>query len=419
MTENALMKPIHGARSPMRWGIAALLFAATTINYIDRQTLSVVAPYIRDNLSITNEGYGYAVGSFLAAYTVMHLVSGRIVDAVGTRLGFALAVAWWSVAAMLHAAARGVGSLCAVRFLLGAGEAGGYPAAIKCIGEWFSPSQRALATGLFNMGAAAGAMAAPPLVAWLVLRAGWRAAFFFTGGIGLLWVLGWLQIYRPPPEAGAIRPQQAAPMGLRRLIVLRPIWGLSLARFLSDPVWYFYLFWLPTYLKDIRHFSLAEVGYFAWIPFLTADLGSLAGGAASSWLIRRGCPLFRARHIAMLASALLMPAALFAAGAEHPAAAVAWISLATFGHQSWSSNSLTLPADLLSSRNVASAYGLTGGAGSLGASLISFSLGHVIARVSYGPVFTVAGLLHPLAAVVVILTVRRPIKDTELPVIRC
>jgi len=399
----------HNIQSRLRWGIAALLFAATTINYIDRQTLSVVAPYIRDELSITNEGYGYAVGSFLAAYTVMHVLSGRIVDAVGTRIGLALAVAWWSVAAMLHAAARGVWSLCAFRFLLGAGEAGGYPAAIKCVGEWFLPSERALATGLFNTGAAAGAMAAPPLMAWLAIRAGWRFAFFFTGAAGFLWVLGWLLVYKRAPHNAVIRPQPLPAMGIRRLIVLRPIWGLSLARFLSDPVWYFYLFWLPTYLKDIRHFSLTEVGYFAWIPFLTADLGSLTGGAASSWLVHRGCPLFRARHIAMLASALLMPAALFAARAEHPATAVAWISLATFGHQSWSSNSLTLPADLLSSRSVASAYGLTGGAGSLGASLISFGLGHVITRVSYGQVFTAAGLLHPLAAVIVILTVREPI----------
>lgn len=397
--------------SPHRWVVVALLFAATTLNYIDRQTLSVVAPYIRDDLSITNEGYGYAVGSFLAAYTVMHVVSGRIVDAVGTRLGLALAVAWWSVAAMLHAAARGVGSLCFFRFLLGAGEAGGYPAAIKCVGEWFGASERALATGLFNTGAAAGALVAPPLVAWLVLRAGWRTAFLATGAAGLLWVFAWLQIYNRRPAA--TEPASPPPVGLRRLIVQRPIWGLCLARCLTDPVWYFYLFWLPTYLKDVRHFSLAEVGYFAWIPFLTADLGSLAGGATSSWLIRRGCPLFRARHITMAASALLMPAALFAVQAEHPAAAVAWISLATFGHQSWSSNSLILPADLLPSRNVASAYGLTGGSGSLGASLISFGLGHLITRVSYGPVFTVAGLLHPLAAVIVIFTVRQRIVDTE------
>jgi ACS family hexuronate transporter-like MFS transporter len=398
-------------RGPMRWAIAALLFAATTINYVDRQTLSVAAPYIRGDLPITNEGYGYAVGSFLAAYTIMHLVSGVIVDVAGTRIGFALAVGWWSIANMLHAAARDVWSLCAFRFLLGAGEAGGYPAAIKCVGEWFRPSERALVTGLFNTGAAFGAIVAAPLVAWLVLGAGWRAAFIFTGGAGLLWVFGWLLFYKRCPGSDGIRPLPGARMDLRRLIALRPIRGLALARFLSDPVWYFYLFWLPSYLKDVCHFSLAEVGYFAWIPFLTADLGSLAGGAASSWLIRRGYPLFRARHIAMLASALLMPAALFVARAEHPATAVAWISLATFGHQSWSSNSMTLPADLLSSENVASAYGLTGGAGSLGASLISFGLGHVITRLSYGPVFAVAGLLHPLAALIVILTVKKPVTD--------
>jgi ACS family hexuronate transporter-like MFS transporter len=341
----------------------------------------------------------------------MHLVLGRIVDLIGTRIGFALAVTWWSAAAMLHAAARGVWSLCAFRFLLGPGEAGAYPAAIKCVGEWFDSSERTFATGLFNTGAAFGAIVAPPLVAWLVLRAGWCTAFFFTGTAGLLWVFAWLLTYRPP-KADAIRPQARTLMDLRRLVVLRPIWGLSLARFLTDPVWYFYLFWLPTYLKDVRHFSLAEIGYFAWIPFLTADLGSVAGGAASSWLNRCGCPLFRARHITMLASALLMPAALFVTRAQHPATAVAWISLATFGHQSWSANSLTLPADLLAARNVASTYGLTGGAGSLGASLISFGLGHVITRISYGPVFAVAGLLHPLAALIVIFTVRKPIAES-------
>ncbi len=393
--------------SPARWGIAALLFAATTINYIDRQTLSVAAPYIRDQLSISSEGYGYAVGSFLAAYTVMHVVAGRVLDTVGTRIGFALAVVWWSVAAMLHALTRGVASLCAFRFLLGVGEAGNFPAAIKCVGEWFRESERAMATGIFNTGAAIGAMAAPPLVAWLVSSIGWRAAFLFTGAAGFVWVAAWLLVLWGGPPGPQPAPRPASAQTLTQLIRLRPIWGLGLARFISDPVWYFYVFWLPTYLKDIRHFSLAEVGYFAWIPFLTADLGSLAGGAASSWLIRCGWPVFRARHISMLGSALLMPAALFAARAEHPAAAVAWISLATFGHQSWSANLLTLPADLLDSRHVGSAYGLAGGAGSLGASLVSFGLGHVIARLSYGPVFTAAGLMHPLAAIIVILTVRR------------
>jgi ACS family hexuronate transporter-like MFS transporter len=388
----------------MKWAIAALLFAATTINYIDRQTLSVAAPYIRDDLRLDNAGYGYAVGSFLAAYTIMHVVAGRVLDAIGVRLGFALSVAWWSVAAMLHALTRGVASLCAFRFLLGVGEAGNFPAAIKCVGQWFRESERALATGIFNTGAAIGAMAAPPLVAWIILRLGWRAAFLLTGALGFLWIGAWLLLYRRPPLAPAAPPSgQSLPELLRQ----RPILGLGLARFLSDPVWYFYVFWLPTYLKDVRHFSLAEVGYFAWIPFLTADLGSLAGGAASSWLIRRGWPLFRARHAAMLASALLMPAALFAARAEHPAAAVAWISLATFGHQSWSANLLTLPADLLPGGNVASAYGLVGGAGSLGSSLVSFGLGHVVTLFSYGPVFLWAALMHPVAALIIISTVRR------------
>ena len=214
------MKP-----SPLRWGIAALRFGATAITYIDRQTLSVAAPYIRESLAIDNEGYGYAVGSFLAAYTVMHVVAGRVLDAIGTRAGFALAVAWWSVAAMLHAFSRGVASLCAFRFLLGVGEAGNFPAAIKCVGEWFRESERALATGIFNTGAAIGAMIAPPLVAWLVVRAGWRAAFVLTGALGFLWMIAWLLLYRRPPADPSATSAPAPTMGLARLIRQRPILG--------------------------------------------------------------------------------------------------------------------------------------------------------------------------------------------------
>ncbi|MBM3738966.1 MAG: MFS transporter [Acidobacteria bacterium] len=395
-----------------RWLVALLLFGATALSYLDRQALSVVAPFVRDDLHITTQQYGYAVGSFLGAYTVMHVVSGRFVDVAGSRAGLAWAVAWWSVAAMLHGLSRGIGGLCLFRFLLGMGEAAGYPASIKCVREWFAASERALATGLFNTGAAAGAIVAPPLIAWITTSAGWRVAFVATGALGLVWVTVWL-MFHAGPLARRVSYDSAAeqPVSLASLITQRPVWGLCLARFLTDPVWYFYLFWLPTYLKDVRHFSLTEVGYFAWIPFLTADLGSVAGGAFSSTLMRRGVPLFRARHIAMLSSALLMPAALFAVRAENPAAAVAWISLATFGHQSWSSNSLTLPADLVTSSRVASVYGLSGGAGALAGTLVSFGLGHVVSQLSYAPVFTVAALLHPLAALAVIATVRSPCSE--------
>ena len=304
----------------LRWFIVSLLFLATVINYVDRQTLSVLAPLLREQFHMSNTDYSRIVFAFLLAYMIMQSGSGRLMDRLGTRVGMALTVGWWSVAAMLHAAAGSVVSFGAFRFLLGMGEAGNWPGGVKAVSEWFPAKERAFATGFFNSGSTVGAIIAPPLVTWMALRWGWQSAFLMTGSLGFVWVVLWLLFYRSPQEhrwlgererayilAGqpATDVESAPKVRWVDLLGYRQVWGLVLARMMADPVWWFYVFWLPEYLKRDRNFSMIMIGYFAWIPFLTADIGCLTGGAISGWLIRRGCPVLKARKMVMCAGAAL------------------------------------------------------------------------------------------------------------------
>ncbi|MGC9998570.1 MAG: MFS transporter [Bryobacteraceae bacterium] len=398
--------------SPLRWWAVTMLFLATVINYLDRQALSILAPELRDRFHMTNVDYSRILFAFLLAYLIMQGVSGRLMDKLGTRRGFSLTIAWWSTAAMLHALATSARSFAVCRFLLGMGEAGNWPGGVKVVSEWFPARERAFAIGLFNSGSTLGAVIAPPLVVGIVALWGWQAAFLMTGAIGFAWLVLWVTTVRPPRHPPEDVPP--APATQRRwldLLRYREVWALVGGRLLSDPVWWFYVFWLPEYLRRARHFTLAEIGYFAWIPFLTAGIGCIAGGMASGWLIRRGWRVLPARKIVMAVSALAMLAGIPAVFAAAAWAALAWISTVTLFYSVWSANILTLPADLFPQHEVASVSGLSGAGAAFGGMCFNLLVGAIVDRFSYVPVFLLAGVMPLAAAAFIIAGIReRPMK---------
>ncbi len=399
--------------SRLRWLILGLLCLSTVINYIDRQALSVVLPTLRKDLGITSAQYGAITTWFMVAYTVGQMAGGVVIDRLGTRIGFLVAIALWSAAAMAHAFARGPVTLSVLRILLGLGEAGNWPAGGKAIAEWFPKSRRAFAMGAFDGGSAVGAMVAPPLVAMLALAHGWRAAFVAVGSLGFLWFAAWWALYRKPAVhpwlSGSERqlvlrevdeaPRKPAPWtaSLRSMLGVRQLWGLMVTRMVATPVWWFYVFWLPDYLSKDRGFTLREIGLFAWIPFLTVDLGKLLGGALSDRLLGGGWPATRARKSVMLAAALAMLGGVQVVAAHSAAGAIAWVSLATFGFGMWSSNTLALHADIFPASRMATAVGLTGAAASFGSAFFTYATGLLVDTRGYAPAFWVAGTA-PLAA---------------------
>ena len=408
----------------IRWHIAGLLLLATTLSYLDRQTLSIIAPVIRDEYKMSNTDYARIVQAFLLAYGLMQPFMGRFIDWVNTRRGYLISVVGWSLACMAQAFGAGVLSFSIFRFILGAAEAGSFPASVKTVAEWFPEKERTIATGIFNMGAGLGAIIAPPAIAFIANHFGWRAAFIATGAMGFLWVTAWLRLYHPLDkhplvsreereyiQSGKAAVQEETPKSRSSILEIlrgRDIWTLMIARSLTDPVWYFYVFWLPDYLKTARHFSLSEIGMFAWVPFLAADIGSIVGGALSAFFVKRGFSVINARKAAMCMSAALMPVALFVVRAENPAVAILLISVATFGHQSWAASMLTLPADLFPKRIVASAYGIPAACGNFAGTGFAALIGFLLDRAGYIPVFTIAGCLHPIAALIIVALIRSP-----------
>lgn len=396
----------------LRWWIIGLVFLATLINYIDRLTISVLAPVITRDLGLTNTEFGSIVTWFLLAYTISQALSGKLYDRVGTRLGFVLSITVWSVAAMAHAFARGLGSLSLFRFVLGLGEAGNWPGAAKTVAEWFPARQRAFGMAIFNSGAAIGSIVAPPLIVGLQLRYGWQTTFIVTGSLGFVWLSLWLLFYRPPgrhkwitqEELNLIAPSStrviAPSVRWRDLLRYRQVWAIVLARFLTDPVWWLYITWLPKYLADDRGFSLTKIGLFAWVPYVAADAGSLSGGWLSGHLIARGWSVDRARKTVILIAALLMPAGIFAAFVDDPLLALALIGVVLFGFQVWINNVQTLPSDFFPDTTVASVAGLGGMGAGVGSMIFIFTTGWVVDHFSYVPILVTAGLLAPLGTIV-------------------
>jgi ACS family hexuronate transporter-like MFS transporter len=393
----------------LRWYVVALAFTATAISYVDRQTLSVVAPVIRDELSISNFGYARIVFSFLLAYTIMQPVTGWLIDRTGTRIGFALVIGWWSVAAMLHGFGQGVVSFSVYRFLLGMGQAGSWAASVRAISEWFPREERGFANAIWGAGTSVGTIIAVPLVAWLTLAVGWRMAFVVTGSVGLAWLAWWLAFYRRLADDGiggtgdAIRAQHAAtvareaPTSYGALLTSRSVWALVLARMFADPIQWFYNAWIPEYLTRTAGFSMGDIGRYAWIPFLTNGLGILVGGMASDFLCRRGWAVINARLAVMLTGILLMTTGVVAAYPAHLLISVSAICVAVFGFGLWAPNMMSLCADAFPADRVGSVTGLSGVGAGIGGMAYTLFTGWAIDRFGYAPVFFTAGVF-PLVA---------------------
>jgi MFS transporter, ACS family, aldohexuronate transporter len=379
------------------WAIASLLCLATTINYLDRQAIGIVSVEIQREFSLTQEHYSYIVSAFLLAYAIGYGFSGYIVDRLGAKRGFAVFMASWSVAQLLHGFAVGKWSLGSYRFLLGLSEPGAWPAATKAIAEWFPASQRALAMGIFNAGTMLGSALAPVTVALITLRYGWRSAFVLTGLAGIVWLMLWLMIYRSPAQTAAERPR--AKLDWLALLRARGCWTLILTRFLTDPVIYFVIFWLPDYLRRARGFDLAMVGEYSWVPFALGGVGYLVGGWLSGFLMRAGWPLGRARKFTMALGAAVLPIAMAAPFVPTAALAIAATCAITFGHGVWVANLQTIPTDLFYPADVGTVTGFSGMGGAVGGALANLGTGFIVTHFSYSPVFLLAGLMHPLSAV--------------------
>ena len=392
--------------------ITGWLTLSTILNLIDRQTLSILAPLLRDKFELSQQTYSHVVTAFLVSYTVMYTVGGRFVDWAGERIGMAACILWWSVCAMLTGLAQGAISLGIFRFLLGLGEPGNYPAALRATTRWFPKSDRGLPIALFSSGSAVGNVIAPPLIAGLTLSFGWRSAFFLPGLLGLLWLVVWLWIYQLPqahpgttPEDLSLLsadnnsvPEVTAPKRWSSLLKDRNVLALVLARLVSDPVWYFYLFWTPEYLKRERGFSLTDIGLYAWIPFVAGALGGMAGGRVSDKLITAGVPNVRARTRVLYISAALAPLGIWTSKAHSAPAAILLIAAMAFVAYSWFINTAALIPDLFPDRVVGSVLGLMGTAGSAGGIVFTMLVGFMLTHYSYGAVFALAGSMHVLAS---------------------
>lgn len=412
------MRPVYAIRS-LRWRIVLLITAAIAVSYFDRQTLPVAVHAIQRDIPISNTQFSQLQAAFLAAYALMYVVGGKLVDVLGTRRGFLLIMLWWSLACASQGLATGVGAFAVSLFALGMGEGGGFPAATKALAEWCAPDEIASAMGVVNGGTAVGAVTAPPLIALTLTFFTWRWIFFFAGLIGILWTVWWMVEYHPPalhPRLSAdqrrqisqfvdIRSQKPV-IAWSRLFRYPQVCGLVTAKFLSDAAWFFYIFWLPKYLYDVHHFDTRQVGYFAWIPYAAAGIGSVLGGWFSSHLMRRGHSLNLSRKVALGVSAGVMPLILFVAHSPIGFVIVLF-SIAFAGQQSWSTLVMTLPADMFPTSDVGAVAGLVGCGGASGGIVFGLVVGAMLDHgFGYGTVFACVSTFHVIAFCIILLTIR-------------
>lgn len=411
-------------RSHLRWWIIALIGVATVINYVDRTSIAVMWPEIAKDTGLSKSDYATIVSAFMIAYAAGQAVSGRLFDRIGTRLGFVASIAVWSLACALHGVARGFASLAAARGLLGFSEAGNWPGATKAVAEWFPRQERALAQGIFNAGASCGAVVSAPLIALLFGLFGWRATFVIVAGAGLVWILPWWILARSTPDRhpwvspeerahilGAPMPASAGPRTAGAVVAaseshgltwgealrLPQVWAIVACRFFIDPIWWLFINWLPIYLADQFHFDVKQIGYFGWVPYVGAAIGSLAGGWYSGHLIARGVATNQARKRAIwIGAALTVPGFALAAFASVPLAAVLAVAVVLGGFQVMVNNVQTLPSDFFSGRSVGTVAGIGGMGAVLGVLVFSTWLVPVLSRTSYVPVFVLGAALVPL-----------------------
>jgi MFS transporter, ACS family, hexuronate transporter len=396
-----------------RWTICGLLFFAATINYLDRQVIATLKDTLQTAHVWDEIGYSWVVFAFQTAYAIGLLIAGRVMDWLGTRKGFSLSVLLWSLAAMAHALVSSVAGFSVARFALGLGEAGNFPACIKTVAEWFPRKERALATGIFNAGTNVGVLVAAVTVPWLTLTYGWRWTFVITGLAGFVWLILWLALYLPPEEhprlsAAELKYIRSDPAELqtkvpwRRLLPYKQTWAFAIGKFMTDPIWWIYLFWLPDFLKKSYGIDLRNIGLPLIIVYLMADAGSVAGGWLSSSLIKRGESVNRARKTAMLICALAAVPVVFAAKAANVWIAVLLVGLAAGAHQGWSANIFTTASDMFPRQAVGSVVGIGGMAGAIGGMLIAKVVGYILQSTgSYVPIFLMAGSAYLFALAII------------------
>jgi ACS family hexuronate transporter-like MFS transporter len=398
-----------------RFVICLLLFAATALNYVDRQIIGILEPQLAQQLKWSETDYANIVFSFQLAYAMGYIVFGKLIDRMGARIGYALAVSFWTVAHVAHAWASSLVDFLLVRFAIGLGESGNFPAGLKAVAEWFPKQERAFATGIFNAGTNVGAILTPLIVyvITITLKLGWRAAFLITGSFTVLWLVIWLAMYRPPRQHSQVSRAELAliesdppdpPVSIPwvSLLRVRETWAYAIGKFLIDPIWWMYLFWLPEFLFKRHHLDLKTF----WLPlvaiYLVSDVGSIAGGFASSRLLRAGFTLNAARKWTMLVCAVLVIPIVAASYVESLWAAVAIIALATAAHQGFSCNLFTLPSDVFPRQAVGSLVGIGGAAGAIGGMLLAKYAGWVLDHIgSFTPMFILAGSAYGLALLVV------------------
>jgi MFS transporter, ACS family, hexuronate transporter len=403
----------------IRWYFVGLVTAAIAISYFDRQTLPVAISAIERTIPLSDQQFSWLQFAFLIPYAVLYAAGGRMLDIVGTRRGFLLIMLWWSGACALHGLAMNFGFLLVARCLLGMGEGGGFPAATRVVAEWIPPHQRSTAMGIINAGTAVGSVLAPPLIGILLLTVGWRMVFFASGAIGFAWVIWWAIAYRGNDQVSV--PSLDTRLIARKLsfadvLSMRRVQVLVFAKFMSDSAWYFYLFWLPKYLYDVRGFDVKHVSYYAWIPYAASGVGSLLGGWLSSALLKRGRSLDFSRKFVLGLSAMFMPVVMLI-----PHVPVGWalalFSIAFFCQQSWSGLIMTLPADIFPLSAVGSVSGLIGFGGAIGGAIFGvvagFLLGHGF---GYGTLFVIVGTFHLIGFLAILLLGGRvhPLKTPDL-----
>ncbi len=400
-----------------RWVICALLFFATTINYVDRAVLGVLAPTLRTEIGWTDQEYGYISAAFTLAYAIGFIIAGWFIDKVGTRIGYSVYLTLWSLAAAAHALVRSAFGFGVARFALGIGESGNFPAAIKTVAEWFPKKERALATGIFNAGSNVGAVLAPLVVPWIALTWGWQEAFIFTGLAGLIWVAFWLPVYRRPAEHPKLSktelahiesdpPDPPAKIAWVRLLQLKQTWAFASGKFLTDAIWWFYLFWFPLFMNDRFGVDLRTIGPPMIIVYLLADVGSVGGGWFSSFLMKRNWTVNAARKTAMLVCAILILPVALAPHVSGEWVAVMLIGVAAAAHQGFSANIFTLTSDMFPRKAVGSVVGIGGFAGAMGGFFMNLGAGWLKQNTgSYEIMFAIAGIVYLLALLIMHLLV--------------
>ena len=404
--------------SPMRWVVMGLMFTSTLINFLNRVTIAVLGPTIVANFHLNNTEFASLTSIFLVAYALSQAASGRLYDAVGTRKGFAVSVTLWSVSAMAQAFAPGLALLNLCRFMLGLGEGGNWPGAAKVVAEWLPARQRALGLGICNSGATLGALIAPPLLIWIQLRWGWQAGFIVVGALGLLWLVPWLILYRTPPatgdeHSGVVARGYDSPITWFSLLRYRQVWAIVLSRFIADPIWWLYVTWLPLYLVRVVHFSIRDIGLFAWIPFLGADLGSIGGGWLSGRLLAAGWSANRARKSVIVSGMLLMAAGVPMVWTRNAGLSLGCCALVLFGFQAWITNVQTLTSDWFPARSVGSVAGLGGLGAGIGAILFTELVGFTVDHFSYTPIFVAAAVM-PVVATILLFSVGGRIQPVSI-----